>query len=329
MLSKRAIVVGSYVQDHVWRTADLPAPGESRIGTFSSGPGGKGFNQAVALARQLDATSDAHFFGALGVDSLAVLAKAAASEFGLHCTWIEKSAATAAAAVIVDASGANLICVALGANAQLGADEISQLLAMSLQDKLLAGVLLVQLEIALPATKAALVFANAHAVRSILNPAPINPDVSAELLALADILTPNETEFIFLLAHLHRYPFSASDFDDDQALHRAARVLSQGTVVITLGEAGAFVSHGNNLMGDHTAHYRSASHSVSVVDTTGAGDAFSGGLAAASLRFSDAPFAAWVAHAMKVAALSVEANGAANSMPSFTDVVKRFGSAPC
>jgi len=329
MRSKRAIVVGSYVQDHVWRTANLPAPGESRIGTFSSGPGGKGFNQAVALARQLDAPEDVHFIGALGADALAPMAKAAASEFGLQCTWIEKSASTAAASVIVDASGANLICVALGANAQLNASEIAKLLAINTSPDSLPSVLVVQLEIALPATTAALAFAKAHAVRSILNPAPINADVSAELLALADILTPNETEFIFLLAHLHRYTVSAADFDDDQALHHAARVLSEGTVVITLGAAGAFVSHGNNLMGDHTAHYRSSSHRVSVVDTTGAGDAFSGALAAASLRFSEAPFAIWVAHAMKVAALSVEATGAANSMPSFIDVVTRFGSELC
>ena len=329
MRSKRAIVVGSYVQDHVWRTADLPAPGESRIGTFSSGPGGKGFNQAVALARQLDAPSNVHFIGALGADALAASAKAAGKNFGLHCTWIEKSSSTAAASVIVDARGANLICVALGANAQLSADEISKLLMISQLLDSFAGVLLVQLEIALPATMAALAFAKAHGVRSILNPAPINPEVSAELLALADILTPNETEFSFLLAHLHQYAVIALDFDDDLTIHRAARVLSHGTVVVTLGAAGVFVSHGTDLMGDSTPYYRSAAHVVTAIDTTGAGDAFSGGLAAASLRFADAPFSSWVTHAMKVAALSVEANGASDSMPSFTDVITRFGDISC
>ena len=329
MRSMRAVVVGSYVQDHIWRTAKLPSPGESRIGTFSSGAGGKGFNQAVALARQLSNPADVHFIGALGNDLLAPLAKLAASKFGLHCTWFEKSASTAAASVIVDGGGANLICVALGANAQLGANEISKLLQNSLHADSFPGVVLVQLEIALPATKAALEFARKNAVRSILNPAPINADVSAELLALADILTPNETELIFLLNHLYRYEFSASDFHDDEALHRAARVLSQGTVVVTMGAAGVFVSHGADRMGDLAPYYRCAAHAVAVVDTTGAGDAFSGGLAAASLLFSETPFSEWVAHAMKVAALSIQANGAADSMPSFDEVLTKLGGAQC
>lgn len=325
MDSKRAIVVGSYVQDHVWNTERIPAPGESRIGTFSTGPGGKGFNQAVALARQLDSPADAHFIGALGPDALADSAKVAAMRFGLCASWIQKTAATAAASVIVDATGANLICVALGANAELSALDITALLSGCE----VPSVLVAQLEIALPATRAALVFAKDRGVRSILNPAPINLDVNTALLALADILTPNETEFAFLLGHLHGYEISARDFEDDASLHQAARALSAGTVVITLGAAGAFVSHGEHRMGDSAAFYRVPAEKVIAIDTTGAGDAFTGGLAAASLRFSDAPFTQWVAHAMKVAALSVTRKGAADSMPSYADVLTHFGSLPC
>jgi ribokinase len=324
-----AVVVGSYVQDHVWRTAHLPKPGESRIGSFATGPGGKGFNQAVALARQLDHPGDVHFIGALGADTLALSAKVAGSKFGLSTLWFEKLDATAAASVMVDANGANLICVALGANAQLDQADIDAALNDRARTQGQPAVLVVQLEIALSATHAALSFAKQHGVRSILNPAPINLGVTAELLALADIITPNETEFAFLLAHLHGTAISLVDFDDDSVMHRSARVLSAGTVIITLGAAGAFVSHGAHQHGDRAAFYRLPAEPAHAVDTTGAGDAFTGGLAAASLRFPNTTFSEWVKHAMRVAALSVETEGAANAMPSFSDVQTRFGAIAC
>lgn len=329
MEKRSAVVVGSYVQDHVWRTASLPMPGESRIGDFATGPGGKGFNQAVALARQLDHPGDVHFIGAVGADALAQSAKAAALGFGLSTSWFEKSGATAAASVIVDAHGANLICVALGANAQLFESDIDAALNEHVRTQDKPGVLVVQLEIALPATQAALACAQRHGVRSILNPAPINPAVTTELLALADIITPNETEFAFLLVHLLGMSLIPTDFDDDEVLHRGARALSAGTVVITLGAAGAFISHGVRQHGDSKAFYRLPAEPANAIDTTGAGDAFTGGLAAACLLFPNAAFADWARHAMRVAALSVEAEGAANAMPSLVDVQARFGQTLC
>ena len=313
------VVVGSYVQDYVWQVPALPAPGESRIGTFFTGPGGKGFNQAICCHRQ---AVDTLFIAAIGDDVAALSARATAQSSGLPCVWHVSNAPTAAASVVVASDGSNLICVALGANLSL-----TQAIVANQSDAIAnAKVLLTQLETDLSASFAALTIARGAGVLTLLNPAPINPLVTHALIALADVLSPNETEFAYLLKILHGIELPTNWWRaEDATLHAWARKLSNLTVVITLGAEGAFVSHGAvNLRGDTEPYYRVTALPANAIDSTGAGDAFNAGLAAGLVKFSNQPFSSAVAYATQVAALSVERAGAALAMPTAEEVNARW-----
>ncbi|MCB1605405.1 MAG: ribokinase [Xanthomonadales bacterium] len=316
----RVIVIGSYVQDHCWSAEALPAPGESRIGQFSTGPGGKGFNQAVA-ANRLGAST--RFVGALGRDPLGDTARSFAAGEQLDCAWFETDSPTAASSIVVDAQGRNQICVALGANDALPAGAASA----ATEGIARGDILVAQLETALTPIQQALDAARAAGALTLLNPAPINPGLNQALIAASDLITPNETEFMFLLRHLlgEQQPLDPITADD-QALHQRCRQLSNGTVVITLGGDGAFVSHAEDVLrGDVRNCYRVPAAAVEVIDTTGAGDAFSGALAAALALHPDAPFADLVGFACRAAGLSTERPGTAPSMATPADLRARFG----
>jgi ribokinase len=312
-------IIGSYVQDHCWTTDRFPAVGETRVGHFSTGPGGKGFNQAIACHRQGVAT---RFVGALGADALADTARRFAADEGLVCHWqTVTDRPTASSSIVVDAAGRNLIVVDLAANRGLD--------AVAAADEIEAGtcIVLTQLEIAIDAVAAALTRACAVGALAFLNPAPLHPDLTPEVLALADLVTPNETEFALLLGMLGVPDDVSRPWEiDDLDLHALCRTTGVPTVVITLGEHGCFVSHGRDNRGDVAAYYRLAPESVRAIDSTGAGDAFSGALAAA-LAFAepDAAFREAVVHANRVAAMSTEQPGTAPAMPSRTQVAARFG----
>lgn len=317
------VVVGSYNQDFVWRVAKLPAPGETQLGVFSTGPGGKGFNQAVAAHRM---QSGVAFIGARGDDAPGAEAVRTAEQFGLNAIWqISSAAATGTAAVLVDKRSQNQIAVAPGANAQLAPDFIAQH-AVLIES---ARALLVQCEVQPSATVRALALARSAGVCSVLNPAPVHLELINEMLDLADILTPNESEFAALLLATRGTTVLVDSLAelDDASLHALCRKLHTGSVVLTLGAHGAFVSHADAaLRGDPHACYRIAAEKANAIDTTGAGDAFNGGLVAALARASaDTPFELGVRFAARVAALSVEKPGAAASMPSRDEFSARFG----
>ena len=164
---------------------------------------------------------------------------------------------------------------------------------------------------------------------TVLNPAPANAAVPAALLALSDVLTPNETEFCAQLERHTGERANASTLttQDDAILHALCRrLLPHGSVVITLGAAGCFVSHaGSSGRGDENAYYRLPAEAANVIDTTGAGDAFNGALAASLANSPDASFASHILFANRYAALSTETAGAAASMPRLAQVVARFG----
>lgn len=316
------IVVGSYVHDHVWSLDRFLNPGETRRALgFAAGPGGKGFNQAVACARQGARTL---FIGAIGDDALGQAARAFAHGEGLDCRWFTcVGMPTAAAGIIVDASGANQIVVSLAANERLAVDF---LLAHGSAFENVA-VLLVQLENNLDAVRGALALATAHGLLRVLNPAPMHDDLDATLLAACDIVTPNETEFAQLLRLLAGVVIDADRIAAlaDPELHRLCRLIDVPSVVVTLGAAGCFVSHrADALRGDGEPFHRVAAERVRTVDSTGAGDAFNGALAAMLARAGDAPFADCVRHANRCAALSTEKPGAAPAMPRIDEVTTRF-----
>lgn len=313
------VVVGSFNVDHVWTLDALPLPGETRSATYASGPGGKGFNQAVAAARSGAAT---RFVCALGDDAGGVLARALAAADGIDLRDARSSEPTGTAGIFVDDTGRNSIAVAAGANGTLDAAHVAHAFASGEAP----AVVLVQLETPGDAALEALSRARQSDALGVLNTAPANAQVDAGLLALADVLTPNETEFAALLrrhAGVELPPEAVAGLDP-AALHAHCRALTRGTVVVTLGAAGCFVSHGDRRHGDVDASYRAAAFAVRAVDTTGAGDAFNGALCAA-LAGGTATFADAVAYASAYAALSTERPGAAAAMPRREDVRTRFG----
>ncbi len=317
----QVVVVGSYNQDHVWQVDRFPQPGETRRGKgFATGPGGKGFNQAVACARQGVATA---FIAARGDDVLGRSAARRAEVEGIEGHWqVRTDQPTGTAAILVNADGQNQIIVHLAANEALDPDFLRA------QQSVLSGsrVLLTQMENNIDATRAALALGRAQGVLCVLNPAPVHPDLDPELMMLSDVLVPNESEFAQLCQRfLDQAPAThAIAAMDDAQLHALARQLVKGSLVITLGRQGCFVSHGADRRGDAADCYRVAAESVHAIDTTGAGDAFCGALAAGLAdRHADA-FAQAVRQAGRVAALSTERRGAADAMPSREQVLSRF-----
>lgn len=318
----RVVVVGSFNVDHVWHSPALPRPGETLCGDYRTGPGGKGFNQVVAAARAGAMTA---FVCALGDDAGGELARRLATTDGIDLQDQRSDAPTGTAGIFVDDDGRNCIVIGAGANADLSAEFVSARAGAIAS----ARIVLAQLESPLDSVFEAMRLARAAGIRTLLNPAPANAECSRELLAVADVLTPNETEFAALLS---RHAHEEVDADalatfEDARLHRLCRtLLPRGTVVVTLGAAGAFVSHREDkTRGDAQDYYRVAAERVDVVDTTGAGDAFNGALATAWAQAPDAPFADHVRFATRYAGLSTERAGAAASMPNRRDVEARFG----
>ncbi|HEY4560316.1 MAG TPA: ribokinase [Lysobacter sp.] len=314
------VVVGSFNVDHVWTLDALPAPGETRSGAYASGPGGKGFNQAVAAARSGVAT---RFVCALGDDAGGQYARTLAVADDIDLRDAVADAPTGSAGIFVDAGGRNSIVVAPGANDALDAVHVEAAF-----DGEPPRVVLVQLETPVASAQAAFAAARAAGALGILNPAPANVAVPSALLAPVDVLTPNETEFAALLRrHLgvELDPSSLAACGDAELHAHCRRLLPQGTVVVTLGAAGVFVSHApGTLRGDDDECYRVAARTVSAIDTTGAGDAFNGALAASLAAAPERPFSAHAAYAVAYAGMSTERPGAALSMPSRDDVLARF-----
>jgi len=318
----RVVVVGSYVQDHAWFCDTFPQRGETRIAAgFNTGPGGKGFNQAVACHRQ---RIDTTFIGAIGNDMLGGCARQFAQDENLDAHWqIVRDVPTAASSIVVDARGENRIVVSLGANERLDPLFVRR----QCESVRSMRIVLCQLENSLDTVTAAFDVADACGALRMLNPAPMHPAFDAAILDRINIVTPNETEFALLLRHCEHADVDADELAslDDATLHALVCRLPLRTTVITLGSHGCFVSHAQDRRGDAQAYYRIAPEKVRAIDSTGAGDAFSGALAAALLQFDGEPFANAVRHANRAAALSTEAIGTAPAMPTFAQVATRFG----
>ena len=316
----RVVVVGSFNVDHVWRCQALPQPGETVSGAYATGPGGKGFNQAIAAQRAGASTS---FLCALGEDAGAQLARSLAEADGLDLRDRRSHAPTGSAGIYVDAQGRNSIVIGPGANDDLDPEWIADSATLLAS----ASVVLAQLEVPASTVLAALRAARDGGGTTVLNPAPANVACDAQLLALADVLTPNETEFA-ALARVHlseTFQADAVEGLPGAQLHALCRaLLPAGSVVLTLGAAGSFVSHApDRTHGDDAPWYRAPAERVATVDTTGAGDAFNGAFAASWANRAQA-FAEHVRFAGRFAALSTELHGAAAAMPRRAEVEARF-----
>ncbi len=300
------VVIGSFVQDLTFRCADFPRPGETVLGQFAAGPGGKGSNQAVAAAR---AGGRVTFIGAVGQDGFGAGARAFQEAEGINCRLVVKAdRPTGTAAILVDARGQNEIIVSLDANHALTPADVDA------HAETIGGakVMVVQLEANLEATARALRLAAEAGATVILNPAPMRTDFDAALLADVDILIPNETEFCALSGGgLDERALAALTEAD---LHALCRSVGVGTVIVTLGARGCFVSQpGGYVM-------IPAIPGIEAVDTTGAGDAFVGAFAAALAEFGSGEIERAARFANAGAALSVTKPGTAPAMPRRAEI---------
>jgi len=308
----KVVVVGSYVQDLTWKCGVFPRSGETTVGVFRTGPGGKGSNQAVAACR---AGVDTLFVGAVGTDAFAAQARAFYRAEKIACRLVAKKAQpTGTAAILVNAKGQNEIVVALGANDQLMKTDVP------LDTIKRAHVVVAQLESNLATTADILKIARKAGVTTVLNPAPMRRNFSVALLAQVDILIPNETEFAALVNLLPKTAaagFSEATLRELPAadLHDLCRQIGVPVVIVTLGSRGCFVSQADG----HT--FIPAYTGLKVVDTTGAGDAFVGGFAAGLIKFDD-DIGEAARFGTAVAALSVTKFGTAPSMPRVREIAR-------
>jgi len=281
-------------------------------GTLVTSPGGKGANQAVA-ARRLGV--DVAFVTLLGVDPMGDRLASALAEARLPPGPIGRTteAPTGVALIAVDPEGRNQIAVAPGANHRLTPDR-----ARSHVDLLRsADVVLLQLETPIDTVRWALGEARRLGKRTVLNPAPARVlPLPADLLALVDYLTPNEIEAGLLADREVRTPADA------EAAGRALVARGVSTVVVTLGAAGSIAVGAGGTV-------RVPAFPVEVIDTVGAGDAFSGAFAASLAAGAPIEDALLVASA--TGGLTCTRRGAVDAMPTREEVValmKRYDRGP-
>jgi ribokinase len=284
------VVVGSYNRDVSLFVAHLPAPGETCLSTGRlESPGGKGSNQAIQAARAGARTA---MVAAIGEDASGdeALALWAANEIDTRCIARLADAGTGMAAIVVDAAAENVIVVDSGANARLTLAHIEAAATLIGASRLV----LAQLETPQAATLRAFQLARAAGAHTMLNAAPAPERLEPALLELTDILVVNEGEGRAISGHDHAAGIG------EELLRLTARA-----VVVTLGAKGAM------LFEHHRPPRTARPPRVQVVDTTGAGDAFTGAFAARWARTGDA--AAALAWGVAAGALACTTKGAAAS----------------
>jgi ribokinase len=289
------IVVGSINVDIIARVANLPAPGQTLLGSDAAiRPGGKGANQAVAAAR-LGAPT--RMIAAVGDDDFGTRMTANLAGAGVDTAGLGRIAGlpTGLALIVVSADGENTIVVAPGANAALGPTAVRDL-TLGRDD-----VLLLQLEVPVETGLAAAVAAKRDRARVVLNAAPLLPPgpTLADLLERVDVLVLNESEAADL-AGLAAPP-------EVQGWRALAASLPARACVVTLGSQGAVASDG-------TTTWWQPAFPASIVDTTGAGDAFCGGLAQSLAEGYD--LRAAVRRGCAAGAIAVGRLGAQSALPT-------------
>jgi len=297
----KAAVFGSFVVDLMARSPHLPAPGETVRGSmFKMGPGGKGFNQGVAAHK---AGADIAMFTKLGRDTFASVALDAMADIDLSDEHIFYSddVPTGTALILVDEHSAqNEIIVIPGACATITAREVESI-RHTLSE---CDYVLLQLEVNQDANEAVAKMACAYGTKVILNTAPYSP-ASDEFLSMCYMVTPNEVEAEAASG------IPVTDLDSAKLAADYFHKKGVEAVVITLGSRGVFVS------AEGICEIIPA-YKVNAIDTTGAGDAFNGGLLTALLEGKPLCEAARFANAL--AALSVQKLGTTLSMPTRAEI---------
>jgi ribokinase len=301
VVMKPVVILGVFVADTAYRADRQPRLGETILGnSFKLGPGGKGSNQAVAAGKL---GADITFLTRLGVDAFADMAKQTWKDAGVKSAVIDTpDSYTGAAYIFVEeGSGNNAIIVSPGAAMLISPTDIEAHAELIRS----AGVFVTQLEQPIDAALKALEIARGAGVTTILNPAPA-ASLPDRIYTLCDYVTPNETEAEGLTG------IKVSSIDDARRAADALLAKGVGAVIVTLGEKGALLH--TKTRSEHVGPVNAGS----VVETTGAGDAFNGGLAAALAKGVE-PLEA-VRFACAVAGISVTRPGTAPSMPTLQEV---------
>ncbi|WP_212832875.1 ribokinase [Catellatospora sp. TT07R-123] len=292
------VVVGSANMDLVVSTATLPRPGETVLGTdFLSVPGGKGANQAVAAAR---AGARCHFIGAVGRDAFGDELRGSLAAAGVDLDGLRRVDGPSGVALIaVDAAAENIIVVAPGANAQLTALDEADLALVAGGDAVVC-----QLEIPPEAVAQALRAGRGGGILTILNAAPVRP-LPDGLLDAVDVLVVNRGEAAAL---------AGADGSPGELLERLLAAVPR--VVLTLGAAGAAYA-------DRTGvRLQVPAPRVEAVDSTAAGDAFTGALAVALAE--GRPVLDALRWACAAGACCARRRGASPSLPTVAEITTLY-----
>lgn len=291
----KLVVLGSINADHILNLDAFPSPGETVTGShYQVAFGGKGANQAVAAGRS---GADIAFIACVGSDDTGarVRQQLVQDKVDVAPVSVIEGESTGVALIFVNGEGENVIAIHAGANAALTPALVEAQHARIAQ----AAALLMQLESPVESVLAAARIAQQNQTRVILNPAPARK-LSDELLALVDIITPNETE-------AEKLTGIAVKNDDDAAKAAAAlHAKGIGTVIITLGSRGVWASV--NGEGQRVPGFK-----VKAIDTIAAGDTFNGALLTALLE--EKPLAEAIRFAHAAAAIAVTRPGAQPSVP--------------
>jgi len=302
--SSGIMVVGSSNTDMVIKTDHFPVPGETVVGgDFIMVPGGKGANQAVAAARLGASVS---FVARLGADVFGDKALENFEREGIDTEYIvrDPEQPSGIALIFVDRKGENVIVVAPGANSRLSPADVER----ASQRMAACSTLVLQLEVPLETVERAASLARERNVRVILNSAPMRSDrLPIGLLGNVDLLIANETEARLLLN-------LDPNAEVDEKAASALLGLGVGSAIITLGAKGAIIAAGEEIQAVHA-------FKVTPMDTTAAGDAFVGAVAAA--LSSGKSLLESARFASRAAALSVTRMGAQSSLPTALEV-ERF-----
>ena len=289
-------VVGSYGVGMTMRLPRVPGPGETlQGGAYASGPGGKGSNQAIGMARL---GAEVSLLTAVGPDSLAAQARELWRDEGVGAEHVVTGLKpTMVGFILVEASGENRIIIAPGALDELTPDHV-EAFRESIRD---ADMLVVSMEIPLDAVAAALRIAKQEGTPVLLNPAPaaLLPE---ELWGLIDYITPNESEAPVLLGLPGDHGLGSADL---VALMRAR---TKATIVLTLGADGDAVDSGFGIT------LVRAIPAARVVDTTGAGDSFTAALAVALV--AGEPLESAVLRAAAAGCHAVTIEGVIDALPT-------------
>ena len=296
---KNICVIGSLNMDLVVNVDTMPKPGQTIIGSnFKEVPGGKGANQAVAMARL---NGNVSMIGKVGEDGFGQTLINSLKNDKVDTTYIQTAnGATGVALITVDKNAQNSIVVSPGANFEVKEDDIdNNIEAIKNSD-----IVVLQLETPLDTIKYALNKAKELNKYTILNPAPA-VKLDDEIIKNVDLLTPNETELEII---------SGVSIETEEDIQKAAQIMIEKGVkelIVTLGSKGSLYINKEKSM------FKKA-YKVEAVDTTAAGDSYTGALAVALSQ--DKGMEEAMDFASKVGALSVLKEGAQSSLPTLEDV---------